>query len=214
MINKVIDISHYNGGTLDFIAAKNDGIKGVIHKATEGTRFVDPTMKDRSQAIVDAGLLLGFYHFGTGDDPVHQADFFLSQVDVLRKPNDPILLVLDFEHNPTGASMVLRQAQDFILEVKNAGLSLGLYGGSYLREELLVESFDSALLQSCFLWVAQYTTISPRVPSPWSGWSMWQYTNGAAGNPPYEVAGIGRCDRDMFNGDEDQLDELWGVVKP
>jgi len=38
---------------------------------------------------------------------------------------------------------------------------------------------------------------------------MWQYTDGAVGPEPHEVAGIGHCDRDMFNGAQDQLQKLW-----
>ena len=38
MLNAVIDISHHNGKSLDFAAARADGILGVIHKASQGTR--------------------------------------------------------------------------------------------------------------------------------------------------------------------------------
>jgi lysozyme len=39
---------------------------------------------------------------------------------------------------------------------------------------------------------------------------MWQYTDGALGPKPHTVKGIGRCDRDKFNGSEAQLRKLWG----
>jgi lysozyme len=38
---------------------------------------------------------------------------------------------------------------------------------------------------------------------------MWQYTDGALGGEPHTVAGIGRCDRDTFNGSVAQLRRLW-----
>ena len=38
----VIDLSHFNHNP-DFKLAKADGILGVIHKATQGTSFLDPT---------------------------------------------------------------------------------------------------------------------------------------------------------------------------
>jgi len=48
--------------------------------------------------------------------------------------------------------------------------------------------------------------------SNWADWTMWQYTDGALGQPPYEVPGIGRCDRDMFNGTESELRVLWTLT--
>ena len=42
LLNAVIDLSHHNTVT-SFQDAKAAGILGVIHKATEGTIFVDAT---------------------------------------------------------------------------------------------------------------------------------------------------------------------------
>ena len=43
-LNAVIDISHYNRDP-DFTAARQGGIVGVIHKATQGADGVDPTRR-------------------------------------------------------------------------------------------------------------------------------------------------------------------------
>jgi lysozyme len=43
---------------------------------------------------------------------------------------------------------------------------------------------------------------------------MWQYTDGGIGPEPHAVNGIGRCDRDKFNGNENQLRKLWGAAEP
>jgi len=42
---------------------------------------------------------------------------------------------------------------------------------------------------------------------------MWQYTDGTAGPDKYGkiVPGIGKCDRDLFNGDVTGLCKLWNV---
>ena len=61
--NAVIDLSHFNT-TVDLQAAKGDGILGVIHKATQGLTFQDPTYKTNRQQANAAGLLWGAYrHF-------------------------------------------------------------------------------------------------------------------------------------------------------
>ena len=78
--NVVVDLSHHNADP-DFAAARDGGgIVGVIHKATQGLRYRDPTYADRETAAVTAGLLWGAYHFGTGSDGVQQAEHFLDVV--------------------------------------------------------------------------------------------------------------------------------------
>src|SRR5262245_41928759 len=66
-LNVVIDISHHNGN-VNLAKAKEDGILGVIQKATQGQSFKDPTYQRNRQKAKDAGLLWGAYHFGTGSD--------------------------------------------------------------------------------------------------------------------------------------------------
>ena len=204
-INAVIDISHHNGTHLDFAKAKADGIIGVIHKASQGQAGTDPNYGANRAKVRTAGLLWGAYHFGTGSDGVKQAVHFL---DAIGDPTD-MLLVLDFEPNPTGPSMPLEEARAFNTHVfSKTGRWPGLYAGHYLKE--LLGTRSDPILANSWLWMAQYgpTVV---VPPNWPTWTMWQYTDGGAGNKPHEVDGIGRCDRDMFNGSEAQLRKLWGV---
>src|SRR3954468_172391 len=99
--NSVIDISHHNGTKLRFDKAAADGIVGVIQKATQGEAYVDPTFKKNKAAILEAGLLFGAYHFGTGANGVSQAQHFLDIV----APDNKTVVVLDFEDNPVGSTM-------------------------------------------------------------------------------------------------------------
>jgi len=65
--NVIVDLSHWNQ-SVDFKLAKEDGILGVIHKATQGLQYVDPTYEERQKAAEEVNLLWGAYHFGTGKD--------------------------------------------------------------------------------------------------------------------------------------------------
>lgn len=205
VLNVVVDLSHHNG-SVDFIQAQGDGILGVIHKATQGTSFVDPLYKERVAPAKAAGLLWGAYHFGTGADGVEQADFFLQTV------GPDVLLVLDLEANGQGPSMSLEEARAFVTHIQSVtGRFPGLYAGSYLKG--LLGTTNDPVLGNCWFWLSQYGP-TPVVPPAWPTWTMWQYTDGAAGPPPHEVAGIGRCDRDQFNGSADELAQLWTPVTP
>ena len=202
ILNAVVDISHHNGN-VNLVKAKADGLLGVIQKATQGQTGKDPTFKTNRTKAQEAGLMFGAYHFATGSDVLKQAQHFLDVVDSF----EDTLLVLDFEPNPSGPSMNLEEARAFVLHVKEAtGRFPGLYSGHFIKQ-LLGSNKDDVLAQ-CWFWLAQYGPTAV-VPANWATWTMWQYTDGAIGPEPHKVAGIGRCDRDRFNGDANQLQQLW-----
>jgi lysozyme len=201
-INVVIDISHHNGN-VNLDKAKADGILGVIQKATQGQTGSDPTYKTNRTKATNAGLLWGAYHFATGSDGVKQAQNFL---DVVGNP-DKTLLVLDFEPNLTGPSMTLDEARAFVTHIQQeTGRFPGFYSGHYIKQLLGVHK--DPVLSQCWFWLAQYGP-TPVVPPNWDTWTMWQYTDGGIGPQPHTVNGVGRCDRDKFNGTEAQLNKLW-----
>lgn len=207
-LNAVIDLSHHNQN-LDFQQIRDQGgILGVIHKATQGLRFEDPTYSSHRSNAASSGLLWGAYHFGTGGDGVEQAQCFLDFVT----PDPGALLVLDFEANPHGPSMTLEEARGFAIHVQSVtGRWPGLYSGYYIKQ--LLGTTADPVLANCWFWLAQYGP-TPVVPANWRTWTMWQYTDGAAGPAPHDVPGAGLCDRDQFAGDEVALRAFWGSVVP
>jgi lysozyme len=202
---EVIDISHHNNlSSVAKVAA--DGVLAIFQKATQGSRFIDPTFVANKKKILEGGLLFGAYHFGTAGDPIGQADFFVRQA------GPDALLVLDFEGNPQGLDMSLLEAEQFVHRVNElTGRYPGLYSGHTLKEALASQGITSAAqteLSKCWLWIAQYAQ-SPLIPKVWKDWTFWQYTDGAVGPEPHTVNGVGRCDRDHFNGTAAQLKAFW-----
>src|ERR1700740_1399893 len=78
MSDVVIDISHYENVSQDFVSTAQAGIAAVILKATQGTAFVDPTFLPRVAEARAAGLLVGAYHFLDGSSPAAQVAHFLT----------------------------------------------------------------------------------------------------------------------------------------
>lgn len=206
MLNNVVDLSHYNS-VASFQQAKLNGIAGVIHKATQGTTVVDSEYHGRQQRALANGLFWGAYHFGVKGNVEQQVEHFLATVN----PTATDLLVLDFEPNGVSGTMNLAEAETFVSSVNDkTGRYPGLYSGeSFLRER--VGGNTDTILKNCFLWVAKYSSEQPKIPAAWETFTLWQYTDGNAGSQPHQVPGIGRCDRDKFNGDLDSLKRLWGV---
>jgi lysozyme len=205
LLNVVVDLSHHNTVT-SFQAVKAAGILGIIHKATEGTTFVDGDYGERRVQAMDAGLLWGAYHFGVRGDVPGQANHFLDTVN----PGPTDLLVLDFEPNPRENTMRLAEAEEFVARVQEqTGRFPGVYSGqAFIRAQL--GNRTDTILKNCFLWIARYSAQLPQVPPAFPTFTLWQYTDGSAGLQPHWVPGIGRCDRDKFNGDEAGLRRLWG----
>jgi lysozyme len=203
-INVVVDISHHNG-SVDLQKAKTNGLAGIIQKATQGESSVDPTFEANRAAAIKAGLLFGAYHFGTGASGVSQARHFLETV----QPDDKTVVVLDFEDNPAGTSMPLEEARAFVTHVHDElGRYPGFYSGHAIKRAL--GTSGDPVLSKCWFWLAQYGP-TPVVPPCWAKYTLWQYTDGAVGPEPHELAGIGRCDRDKFNGSLADLTAFWGT---
>jgi lysozyme len=207
-VNVIIDVSHHQE-RVDFERVRASGIVGVIHKATEGFRFVDKKYAERQQRALDAGLLWGAYHFGVGGDGSDQADHFLETV----APTLATLLVLDYEPNFSGPSMALDQAREFVSHINDqVGRFPGFYSGHLIKEQLGAVQTPDPVLSQCFLWIAQYRGQKPiNIPPTFPTWTLWQYTDGVHGEEPHRVDGVGLCDRDMFNGSLANLRKLWGA---
>lgn len=200
--NIVVDLSHHNGD-VDLAKARNAGIVGILHKASQGETFADAAYAGNRRKAADAGLLWGAYHFGTGGDGVTQADFFLD----IAAPDEETLLVLDLEDNPQGPSMDLNTARAFVTRVaEQTGRFPGLYSGHYIKA--LLGASKDPVLAKCWFWLAQYGPTAI-VPANWESWTMWQYTDGVLGPEPRMVPGIGACDRNRFNDDEAALRQFW-----
>ena len=110
--NVIVDLSHWNEN-VNFKLAKEDGILGVIHKATQGSGYVDPTYAERKKAAEEEGILWGAYHFGVGENGKDQAEHFLETVG----DSSRVLLALDIEEN-SGNNITPKQAEDFVNQVQ------------------------------------------------------------------------------------------------
>src|SRR6266576_5479002 len=98
---EVVDLSHWNQ-SVEFKLAKEDGILGIIHKATQGIRYIDPTYAERRKTAEGEGLMWGAYHFGVGEKSGRdQAEHFLETVG----DTSEVLLALDIEENKDGESI-------------------------------------------------------------------------------------------------------------
>jgi lysozyme len=200
----VVDLSHWDPAS-DYAAVKGDGFWGVIYKATQGGGYTDPTYVGQRGAARAAGLKWGAYHFADGSDTQGQIDNFLS----FASPDPDELFCLDWEDNPGGTKLSVSQAKDWISGVEGKLGRPGecvIYGGNTLKE--MIQGKDE-FFGSRRLWLCQYGS-SPSLPSSWSSYWLWQFTDGASGPSPHSVSGIGPCDINSYKlGPPEQLVAEW-----
>ena len=177
-----IDLSHHNVIPQSLKPAKQSGIVGVIHKATEGTSYVDDKVDNRYFLAQDARLLWGLYHFIRPGTVEGQVDRFL---EVARKVSDGnTLYCLDWEDS----AVHIDDAVAFMeLIEQNTGHSPVLYSGYVLKESLA--GHPNSRLSRYRLWLAQYAD-APDLPPGWSKFWGWQYTESGTCpgiNPPVDL---------------------------
>lgn len=225
-LDAVIDLSH-NVTVGDFASVRRSNILAVVHKATEGGDWIDPSYAPRRPQAEAAGLLWGAYHFGTRQySGADQAAIFLATA----RPGPKTLIALDFEPNDANPrnTMTLAQAEAFVQTVQQAtgrlpvvythpGWADGVPTGRR-RLRLAQPVLPGSLLARCDLWLADHRE-EPEVPYAWAdrGWRLWQYaanqteSDGAYGDASRTVAGVSHCDRNLFAGDAPALYRFWNA---
>ena len=198
-------MSHHN--TLSSLkGAWNAGVRGVIHKATEGQGYRDNMLGTRAMLAADAGLLFGTYHFLRPGDMKAQAklfvDYTLAETDGVFGRED---LLFAADHEDAGVS--LENLKTFLREVERlTGKKPIIYSGNVLKEQLQTDDDE---ISAHPLWLAQYSS-SPSLPAGFSKYFLWQYTDGNAGPSPKSVPGINPpVDCNDFQGSDAELASAW-----
>ena len=207
-----VDVSHHQndaGMDLRRVAMATDF---VIVKATQGTSFVDPRVRQNLDGLREVGRLIGTYHFA-GDTnqvpgaPVAEADHYCNTVD--HRPGE--VLVLDYEPvkppaDPDGWCAA------FLTHVRRR---TGVVPMIYMGELNSRVGWSRTRALGPGLWIARYGKDDGQRPGltlnvgVWGRWDMWQYTSKG------RVDGCsGPVDLDDFDGDAATWRRLGGVAAP
>jgi lysozyme len=203
-----IDVSKWDGNWTA-LKAREAGAAFVFIKASQAT-FTDVQFAKNWKKAKEAGLLRGAYHYLDYSKPARsQADYFANLLDP-----DPGELppVVDFEQQVSGKNAPSPRSylRDFLAQMKTHGYSPIIYTApSFWRE-----FGDNTSSWSDFpLWIAHYTSAAaPSVPSPWTRWTFWQYSEKGDGKG-YGSESYG-MDMNRFNGTFEELLTFAGITDP
>jgi lysozyme len=207
-----IDVSAVQGA-IDWDKVAGAGFRFVFVKLSEGDNGLDPRRLEHLTGARAAGLQTGGYHVAhVGGDPIKQAQLLWDAMgDEL-----PVRAALDLELAPRGTRReeIIAWALRFVDDAERAfGRAPALY--TYPSFAASLEPIPSELAR-CPLWMASYASttrpwapppgVGPKIPPPWTTWTLHQYS----GNGGYRVPGVaGDCDRNLFNGDNDAFDAFF-----
>ena len=191
---KCIDISHWQGSP-DFGKVKAAGVIAMIHKATEGTGYVDPNRAKNFVNATTAGLKCCTYHWLKPGNAKAQIAHYLATID----PVPGERMVIDYEQD--GCTLAdLKEAVQALLDDPR-GLQVTIYSGNLLKEQL-GSTHDALLADHTDLWLAQYTTGTPTWPTgTYPHWTLWQYSESGS----VDAITGSKVDLDRFNGPDDAL---------
>ena len=187
-----------------------------IVKATQGVAYINPDFTRMAKATVDAGKLIGIYHYAEGKDAKAEADFFLRTIPgYIGKA----VLALDWEgwQNPTfGTGRDVTWCKAFCDRVYE---KTGVRCFIYMSKSVCHAHDWKAVARDYPLWCAQYASMSRTgyQAKPWTdstGFGAWdkptiyQYSSGG------QLAGwSGRLDLDIAYLTPDQW-KAWAKGKP
>jgi len=214
---KVFDM--YRGqGDVDFAKAKAAGYKMVILKASEGL-YEDTMFATNWQKALDAGMLIGVYHFYrsnmTGTD---QAQFHVNVTSKLRFAiNYKLASALDLE-TADGKDNAVRKTQlPIYWNILDDYMLPGIYSSRNYWQTLM----DNTVLPSnIWAWVAAWTsTASPILPIGWTEaqTKFWQYGVYDIHSWALPVSGVlstKNVDVDRWFGTLDDLKRFLAVPTP
>ena len=209
-----VDVSHWQGSSINWVSVKNSGVTFAWCKATEGAATIDDTFSVNIVNAKNAGVLIGAYHYARPDLHIgnsgadqEAANFWSVVSNYVKGSGTYMMPALDIEQDlstadpaytkTTLSQWVNRWCQTVTGLAASNGVTIKPIVYTYV-------SYASTWLNSTVtnypLWMANYNgqsaqTGGPSSTSPWSAWNFWQYSSSAT------VSGIsGGCDGDVFNG--------------
>ncbi|OHV41936.1 glycoside hydrolase [Pseudofrankia sp. EUN1h] len=182
-----VDISswqHQNGASIDWNAVKAAGNSFAVIKATEGTKYTNPSYAADKAGAQAAGLVVGSYHYARPALPIStaidQAHHFLAAAGNVNTPG-MLAPVLDLEItgglSPTDLTA---WTQAFLREVESqTGRTPILYTFRSFWTDKIANTQSFAKYP---LWFAIYNSNADPgwLPGGWQKWLIWQYDSGGA----------------------------------
>jgi autotransporter-associated beta strand protein len=213
-----IDVSSYQGGSINWTDVRKAGYTFAWAKSAEGTLTdgwigPDPDFTINEANAKAAGVLIGAYYFahpetdkGTAGADKEAAYFWSVARNYITNGGAYLMPMLDYETAPDSTQAASEQwvnewCQDIVNYAASNGVAVKPIVYTYIS---FASEYVGATNTQWPLWMASPNganpqTGDPNATSPWGAWSLWQYGQ-------LVVAGVpGTNDVDVFDGTADQF---------
>ncbi|KAH7905947.1 glycoside hydrolase family 25 protein [Hygrophoropsis aurantiaca] len=199
---KGIDVSSYQGSSINWKTVKSNGATFAYIKATEGTTYINPDFSAQYTGATNAGFIRGSYHFAQPSSSAGstQATYFIKHGGGWSADGITLPGAVDLEAGCYGlsASAMVSWIKSFSSEYHS---SEGRYPVIYVT---------TSWWKSCTgnsgsfgsdnpLWLASWASSYGALPAGWSYPTFWQYADSGS---------LGPGDQDEFNGDSAGLERM------
>src|SRR5437868_4938696 len=220
-----IDVSSYQGGSINWTSVKNSGIVFAWAKATEGMGVNDADFTINENNGKAAGVIMGAYHYAHPElnSPSTEASHFWSIAGShITADGLTLMPMLDIEGSAFSGHVGAASLSDWINAWCTDVIQSAANAGVSIKPAIYVSAcnacnFDTTVSQ-WFNDIANYGSVNgnndPQGGTPWSsctgcerwgagGWNFWQYESVGT------VPGIsGNVDHDVFNGTASSLSSM------
>jgi lysozyme len=204
----VIDPFYANSIDWTKLAAEQR-VVAIIHKATIGTKRIDPSYNKRKEEALQRGYLWGSYHWGVAGEPERQADFYIDTV----KPEANELIALDLEDAQSKKLMNVDEAVLFVERVKARTGRYPVLYTTHSSAKLISSKYKGSVFVNTPLWYARFKAKVRDFPSGvWLSYTLWQFSSELL--PQLPVPGTkSDMDINVFNGTVEELKAAWPLTK-
>ena len=186
-----IDVSKWQD-TINWPKVKTTGIEFAFVRVSDGNNTLDGKFAANWAGAKSAGVIRGAYQFFRPSQNVAaQAQKMIAAIGTYQIGDLPPVMDAEDDGGLSPATVAARIKQWVDLVEAGTGIRPIVYTGKYFwRDEVGGPSFAPSSL-----WIAQYTSLCPDIPAPWTKWTFWQHTDHGT------VSGIsGPVDLNRYNG--------------
>ena len=196
-----VDASRYDN-EIDWKQVYGAGYRFAVIRATVGDYYTDPRFYTNWDGAKNAGLLVSAYHVIVATNYASNQVNRLFSVLGTRKSDFPYIFDIE-RKDSTSKAVNAACIQDCVSELaKHDGRRPIFYTAQYFWKDYVASSPDWSKYD---LWVASYSS-KPYLPSDWTTWKFWQYSETG------KVPGMGAAaDINNFNGSYDDLVKYCGT---